>query len=186
MDKQQSLDLLKQYVKNENLVKHCLASGAVMAALADKLGQDKQLWQAAGLLHDIDVELAQQQGDLMKLHGVLSRALLQGKLPEEGLQAIEAHSEYTGVRNPQALFDYALRAGETITGLIIATAYVYPDKKLSSVKVKSITKRMKEKSFAAAVSREKIMECEKLGITLDDFAALALTAMQDIAPELGL
>jgi putative nucleotidyltransferase with HDIG domain len=186
MTKEDALVLLKQYIKNENMIKHCIASGAVMAALAAKLGQDVQLWQAAGILHDIDVELAQQQGDLIKKHGLLSRPLLAGKIPEEAICAIEAHNEHTGIRQPSTVFDHALRAGETITGLITATAYVYPDRKLASVKTKSITKRMKEKSFAASVNRENIMECEKLGIPLADFATLALTAMQGVSEQLGL
>ena len=68
----------------------------------------------------------------------------------------------------------------------MATALVYPDKKLASVKVKSITKRMKEKAFAASVKRENILECEQIGIPLTDFAEMALTAMQEISDELGL
>ena len=82
-------------------------------------------------------------------------------------------------------FHHALAACETITGLIFATALVYPDKKLSSVKAKSITKRMKEKIFAASVKRENIMECEKIGIPLDEFAEISLKAMQEISGELG-
>ena len=84
------------------------------------------------------------------------------------------------------VFQHALAAGETITGLIMATAMVYPDKKLASVKTKSITKRMKEKAFAASVNRETILECELIGIPINDFAEMALTAMQEISDELGL
>ena len=186
MTKEQALALLKEHVKNENMIKHCLASGAVMAALARKLGADIDLWQAAGILHDIDIEAAAQSGDLMQKHCTLARAMLDGKLPPEAIAAIEAHNEHANLRARSCVFDHALAAGETITGLITATAYVYPDKKLASVKAKSITKRMKEKSFAASVKRENILECEKIGIPLDDFAALALTAMQEISDELGL
>ena len=83
-------------------------------------------------------------------------------------------------------FEHALAAGETITGLITATAMVYPDRKVASVKPKSVVKRMKEKAFAASVKRENIMECEKAGIPLDEFAALAIAAMTSIAGEIGL
>ncbi len=83
-------------------------------------------------------------------------------------------------------FEYALTCAETITGLIVATALVYPDKKLTSVKPKSITKRMKTKHFARAVSRERIMECEKMGMPLNDFIVLSLEAMKGIAKKLGL
>jgi len=168
------------------MIKHCIASGAVMAALARKLGADAELWQAAGILHDIDVEIASQTGELMQKHCTMSRAILEGKLPQEAISAIEAHNEHANLRARSSGFDHALAAWETITGIITATAYVYPDKKLASVKTKSITKRMKEKSFAASVSRENILECEKIGIPLEDFATLALTAMQEIAGELGL
>lgn len=184
MTKQEALTLLKQYVKQENMIKHCIASGAVMLALAKKLGQNEEVWQAAGILHDIDVELTTE--DLIKLHCTKARGLLEGKLPEDAIAAIEAHNECAGIRARTTIFDHALAAGETITGLITATSLVYPDKKVGSVKVKSITKRMKEKSFAASVSRENILECEKIGIPLEEFATLSLAAMQGIAEEIGL
>ncbi|MDP3098500.1 MAG: hydrolase, partial [Syntrophales bacterium] len=83
-------------------------------------------------------------------------------------------------------FQHALAAGETVTGLVVATALVYPDRKIANVKVKSITKRMKEKAFAASVNRETIRECEKIGLSLDEFVGIALAAMQGIAGRLGL
>ncbi|MFQ5965754.1 MAG: hypothetical protein ACE5KZ_15890 [Candidatus Scalinduaceae bacterium] len=79
-----------------------------------------------------------------------------------------------------------MAAAETITGLIIATALVYPDKKLKSVKVKSVLKRMKEKAFAKNVNREIIKECENLGISLERFIEISVKAMQDISDDLGL
>ena len=183
MTKNEALILLKQYLKNENLIKHCTAAGEVMAALAQKLGQDKDLWQAAGILHDIDLEII--DNDFAR-HGIKAGEILKDSLPQEAILAIAAHNELSGAPARTTTFEHALACAETITGLITATAYVYPDKKLASVKAKSITKRMKEKSFAATINRDAIMECEKLGISLDDFAALALKAMQDIAPELCL
>ncbi len=183
MEKQEALDFLKKHIKHESLIKHSLASYAVMEALANKLGQDVNLWALAGLLHDIDYELT---ADDVKMHGKKAREMLEGKLPEEAICAIEAHNEYAEVRPRQRALDFALAAGESITGLIVATSLVYPDKKVASVKVKSITKRMKEKSFAAAVSHETIMECEKLAMTLDEFTAVCLEGMQKHADELGL
>jgi len=84
------------------------------------------------------------------------------------------------------MLQHALAAGETITGLISATTMVYPDKKISSVKPKSVVKRMKEKNFAASVNRENIMECEKIGFTIDEFAELCVNTMQEHAEELGM
>ncbi len=183
MTKQEALTLLRQYIKSEAMTRHCAASGAVLKALAQKLGKDADLWQAAGILHDIDVEVT--NGDL-KTHCTKARELIGAALPEEALKAIEAHNEQAGLCARTEVFDHALSAGETITGLITATALVYPDKKVNSVKVKSITKRMKEKSFAASVNRENILECEKIGIPLAEFAELSLKAMQEISEELGL
>ena len=96
------------------------------------------------------------------------------------------HNEVATGKERTTVFQHALAAGETITGLIMATALVYPDKKLASVKVKSITKRMKEKTFAASVKRENILECEQIGLPINDFAEMALLAMQEISDELGL
>ena len=91
-----------------------------------------------------------------------------------------------GDRRPDDGFQHALAAGETVTGLIIATAMVYPDKKIASVKGKSVVKRMKEKAFAASVSRENILECEKIGVPLNEFVELSLGAMNGISDRLGL
>lgn len=183
MTKQEALTLLKQHIKSEAMVRHCIASGAVLKALAEKLGKDAEVWQAAGILHDIDVEVT--NGD-MKAHCTKARELIGTALPQDAIKAIEAHNEHAAICARTEVFDHALSAGETITGLITATALVYPDKKVNSVKVKSITKRMKEKSFAASVNREAILECEKIGISIDQFAELSLKAMQQIADEIGL
>lgn len=184
MDREQALSLLRKHVQNENLVKHCLAAEAIMRALASKLGQDEDTWALAGLLHDIDFE---QTSDAPDKHGLVSASILleQGVSPQI-VDAIKAHNaEGLGLERTTD-FHHALACAETITGLIVATALVYPDKKLASVKPKSVIKRMKKKDFARNVSREAIMECEQLGLTLDEFAALSLAAMQEIAPDLGL
>jgi len=102
------------------------------------------------------------------------------------VDAIGMHNEVATGKSRTTEFQHALAAGETITGLIMATALVYPDKKIASVKTKSVTKRMKEKAFAASVKRENILECEMIGIPIDEFAAIAITAMTAIADEIGL
>ena len=96
------------------------------------------------------------------------------------------HNEYSSGKERSTEFQYALAAGETITGLIFATTYVYPDRKLASVKPKSVVKRMKERMFAASVKRENILECEKIGIPIEEFAALAIDAMLPSAETMGL
>ena len=102
------------------------------------------------------------------------------------VEAIKLHNENATDIPRSKPFHFALAAGETITGLIFATTYVYPEKKLAVVKPKSVVKRMKEKSFAASVKRENIMECEKIGISIDEFAALSIAAMLEISEEVGL
>ena len=185
MNKEQALDLLKTYVHNQNTIKHSLASEAVLRALATKLGTDVEKWGLAGLLHDIDYETTSGNA---KTHGLESvKILSEHNIDAEVVEAIKLHNELAeGVPARSKPMHFALAAGETITGLITAIALVYPDKKLTSVKVKSITKRMKEKSFAASVNRDVIMECEKLGLTIDDFAQLSLDAMCKISDQLEL
>ena len=183
ISRDESIALLKQFIKNEKMIAHSLASEAVMAAVAKRLGENADDWAIAGLLHDIDVEIT--DGD-MKTHGLKAVEILNEKgYDKDIIEAIKLHNEEAAGEDRSKKFHFALAASETITGLIFATALVYPDKKLASVKPKSITKRMKEKIFAASVRRECIMECEKIGIPLDEFAELSLKAMQEISDELG-
>lgn len=185
MEREQALELLRTHVKNENMIKHCLASEAVMRALADRLGADPALWGLAGLLHDLDVELT--AGDMARHTHEAARILGERGLPADLIEAVKLHNEaaHAGKKRSE-LFHRALAASETVTGLITATALVYPDRKLASVKASSVTKRMKDKRFAASVDRGIIMECEALGLKLDDFVELSLNAMCGISGELGL
>lgn len=178
------LQLLNNNVKNPKMIAHSLASEAVMRALARRFGEDEEVWGLAGLLHDIDVE--NTHGDSMR-HGPEGAALLRSEgLPPEAVDAVLMHNEKAAPAERSTLFQHALAAGETITGLIFAVALVYPDKKISSVKTKSVVKRMKEKLFAASVNRDAIMECEKLGIPINDFAELALKSLSEVEHTLQL
>jgi len=179
----EAIGMLEENIRSVNMRNHCYASEAVMRALARRLGKDEEEWGLAGLLHDIDVEITHTDP---YTHGPYASKLLGGKVSPEALDAIVMHNETATGRERFNEFQYALAAGETITGLITATALVYPDKKVASVKVKSITKRMKEKAFAASVRREVILECEKIGLPLDEFAEISLKAMQEIGDVIGL
>lgn len=184
IDRQQAQRLLEQNVQSPAMLRHSLASEAVLRALAAHLGEDVQAWGLAGLLHDIDVE--NTEGDSLR-HGMEARPLLESLgLDEIYIDAIERHNEAACPRPRETPLHHLLAAGETITGLITATTLVYPDKKLASVKPKSIKKRMKESKFAASVNRDIIRECEQGGVALDEFILLALQAMRDIAEDLGL
>jgi len=184
LPREHALELLKQYIKNDRMIAHCLASEAVLRALAVRLGRDPDQWGQAGLLHDIDVEVT--NADPM-VHGPEgARWLAEMGVDEEVVDAIAMHNELAAGKERSMEFQFALAAGETITGLITATTYVYPDRKVASVKPKSVVKRMKEKAFAASVKRENILECEKIGIPIDEFAEIAVSAMTTIAIEIGL
>lgn len=175
---------LQEYVKNDKTVVHCLASEAVMRALAHRLGEDVDRWGLTGLLHDIDVEVTNADP---KVHALKAEELLVGlNLDIEMLDAIRMHNdEATGIPR-STRFQHALAAGETITGLIYATTLVYPDKKIASVKYKSVRKRMKEKAFAASVNRDHILECEQIGIPLDEFIQISVDAMREVSESIGL
>ncbi len=183
ISREDSLTLLRENIKNEKMLYHSIASEAVMRAVAKVLGEDQDVWGTAGLLHDIDVEITNAD---MKVHTLKAAEILREKgYPENIIEAIVMHNEEASGVERSERFHHALAACETITGLIFATALVYPDKKLSSVKAKSVTKRMKERIFAASVKRESILECEKIGIPIELFAEISLKAMQDISTELG-
>ncbi len=184
IDRERALKLLDDHLKNDNLKKHCLASEAVMRALARHFGEDENLWGLTGLLHDLDVELTQD--DLARHTHETVRILAQEGVCSEILDAIRMHNEHAHNDRRSSRFHHALAAGETITGLITATALVYPDRKLASVKPKSVRKRFKEKLFAAGANREIIAECELIGLPVPEFCDLCLAAMQNIAEDLGL
>jgi putative nucleotidyltransferase with HDIG domain len=184
MEREKAIELLHQYIKSPNMINHCLSSEAVMRALANRLGQDEEKWALAGLLHDLDVESVNND---MYIHGKeTARILKELNIDEEIIDAIRMHNETSAGEKRSKEFQYALAAGETITGLIVATTLVYPDKKIASVKPKSVIKRMKEKKFAASVRRENIMECEQIGIPLTEFVEICIGAMQSISDEIGL
>ena len=184
MKRDEALALLRDCVKSENLVKHCLATEAILRALAARLKADAEVWGQAGLLHDLDFE---ETKDTPAQHSLKTAQILeQHGFPPEFVKAVKAHNaEALGLKRETPL-EFALAAAETITGLIVATALVQPDKKLASVRPESVIKRMKKKDFARNVNREIILEYEKLGLSLEEFVALSVEAMQGMAGELGL
>lgn len=183
MDRNEAFNLLKKHNNDPAQINHALESEAVMRALAAHLNEDEELWGITGLLHDLDYGTTKEN---TARHGLDSVELLDGKLPEETLNAIRRHAfEMNGSDTPQTRLDYALRCGETITGLVHTAALVRPTK-MEGMKPKSLKKKMKDKAFAASVNRETIRECSKLDIELGDFLQLAINAITEIAPEVGL
>ena len=183
MTRKEVLDSIKANVENENLIKHMLATEAIMRTLARRFGEDKEEWGLTGLLHDIDVELT---GGDMSTHSKLGADLAREMGASEAIaHAILSHNEAHGTPRETKL-DKALFCADPLTGLITAAALVRPDKKLAGVEARSVRKRFKEKSFAAGANREQISLCSEIGLELDEFIELGLTAMQGIAADLGL
>lgn len=178
----EALKLLSDQHTPESLLHHALAAEAIMRALARHWGEDEELWGLTGLLHDLDYPSTAAKPER---HGLDSSEQLQGLLPEEALAAIRAHNGEMNGAAPKSRFDYALRCGETVTGLISAAARMRPTG-LDGMEPKSIKKKMKDKAFAAGVNRENIRQCSEAGLELDEFLALAIAAMQAKASELGL
>ena len=183
ISREEAVKLLEENVKAENMRKHSYASEAVLRAVAKRLGENENEWGIAGLLHDIDVEITNADP---YTHGPYAEKMLQGVISDNMLDAIVMHNEMATGKERFTHFQHALAAGETITGLITAVTLVYPDKKIASVKPNSVTKRMKQKAFAASVKRENILECEKIGIPINEFAEISVNAMKGISDLLGL
>ncbi len=183
MTRSEAIRLLEEHVASDWLRKHSLASAAIMEAMASRLGEDPEAWWLAGLLHDLDFDHTQDPAQ----HGLKAAEILRSRgLAEELVTAVMAHNaEGLGLERRTRL-DFALTCAESITGLIVATALVMPDKRLASVTGESVVKRMKKKDFARKVSRESILLCTRAGLSLEEFAELAVGAMRGVAGELGL
>jgi hypothetical protein len=189
--REQALVLVRKYIKTENTVKHMIATEAIMKALAQKFEPEKESeWGMAGLLHDLDYEQFTDKN--YSLHGQKTVELLKTEgvdVPESVNHAILAHCY--GISNeisaPQNKMEWSIFICDSLTGLIVATALVRPDRKLASVEVKSVMKKFKNVSFAAGTRREDIKLCQdKLGIPLEEFVGIGLAAMQKISSDLGL
>jgi putative nucleotidyltransferase with HDIG domain len=176
------LDSIYGNVQDKNMIRHMLATEAIMRTLAKKLGGDEEEWGITGLIHDIDVDLV--EGD-MSSHGKLGADIARELGANETMvHAILCHNEAHGVPRETKL-DKALFCADPLSGLITAAALVRPDK-LSGLTTKSVMKRFREKSFAAGVNREQVTQCQEIGLELEEFIGLGIEAMEGIASELQL
>lgn len=183
MNREEALEIVHEFVKNENLVKHMLAVEAAMRFYAEKKGEDAHIWGLTGLLHDFDWEIHPTLED----HPHSGIPILRARgVPELICRAILSHADHTGVPR-QSQMEKALYACDEITGLITAVALVRPSRSLDDLAVKSVKKKWKDKSFAAGANRDEIARgTEAFGIDLWEHTANVIQAMQKIAPELGL
>lgn len=190
ISREQAQELLDKHIQTDWIKLHTRETEVIMRALARKLHKDEDLWGLTGLLHDLDYDKIDKENP--KEHGKLTCEILKKNygedVPEEMLHAIKSHVEelgYIGVDRETDL-DYALSAAENLSGFLVAVALVMPDKKISSVKVSSVLKKFKQKSFAAKVNREFIYDIEKTGISVEDLVKLSLEELEKISDEIGL
>jgi putative nucleotidyltransferase with HDIG domain len=183
MNRDDALAIVNEYVKNPNLVKHMLAVESAMRFYARKFGEDEEKWAVAGLLHDFDWEIH----PTMEEHPLAGEPILREHgVPEDIIHAILSHANHTGIPR-ETLMEKVLFACDEVTGLITAVALVRPSRALYDLKVKSVKKKWKDKSFAAGANREEIEQgAEELGIDLWEHVANVIKAMDSIAEELDL
>lgn len=188
--KEQADKLVAEYVKEPNTKLHLLESEAIMRSLAKHFGEDEESWGIVGLLHDIDWDLTKNdpQNHCIKCQEILKQSGASDFLIETIISHGYANEMILALKDKVRMtkIQYCLVAAETLTGIIIASALIQPDKKLASIKPESLKKKFKNKAFAAKCNRDLVMECEKAGIILDEFLDLGLLALQGISGELGL
>jgi putative nucleotidyltransferase with HDIG domain len=178
-----ALALMHRYVESESLRRHMYSVEAACRAYARRFGEDEELYGLAGLLHDFDYE---QRPDDHPLPG--AEILREEGYPEELVHAILAHGypERSDVE-PTTRLDRTLRACDEITGLITAAALVRPSKSVMDLEAKSVLKKMKDRAFAAGVSREEVRSAvDALGVDLKEHVQFVIEAMRSVADELGL
>lgn len=183
MQRQEALSLMQCKLTNKNLQKHTLAVEAIMRHLAVRFDADVEEWGLAGMLHDIDYEETKADPARHSLVGGDELAAL--GLPTAIVDAVRAHNGYHGLPRTTMLAK-ALYAADPLSGLIVAAALVSPAKKLAAIDAAFVMNRFGERSFARGADRETIKCCADLGIELDDFVAIGVTAMQEVAADLGL
>jgi putative nucleotidyltransferase with HDIG domain len=180
----EALALMERHLDMDAMRKHCLASEAIMRALAPRFGADPEMWGLVGLLHDLDYNETRER---MERHGLeTEKVLLEHGVHQDVIDAIKAHNaENLGLIRTKPV-DFALTAGETITGMIVAATLVTPEKKIAGLKASSVKKRMKAKEFARTVNRDHIRLCEQIAIPLEEFISLSIEAMKGVSDDLGL
>lgn len=187
MNREQAWELMTEYTESDSLRRHMLSVETAMRAYAEKFDGDPNLWGVVGLIHDFDYEQYPDMGD-EDGHPLKGAAILRERgVDDEIVRAVLAHAEsITGVK-PESLMEKSLVAVDELTGFIIAVTLVRPSKSVLDVKPKSVRKKWKDKSFAAAVSREEIEHAaENLGVPLDEHIKTVLEAMKADADKLGL
>jgi predicted hydrolase (HD superfamily) len=183
MTRDEALALVREYVKNDNLVKHMLSVEAAMRFYAEKFYEDVEKWAVTGLLHDFDWEIH----PTLEGHPLAGEPILRlHDVPEDIIRAVMSHADHTGVPR-QTRMEKALYACDEVTGLVTAVALVRPSRSMLDLEPSSVKKKWKDKAFAAGANRDEIQKAAaEFGIELWEHVGNVITGMRRIAPELGL
>ena len=183
MKREEALLLVREYVKNEGLVRHMLCVEACMRFYAEQFGEDVETWGLVGLIHDFDWEIH----PTLEEHPQAGASILRERgLPELIVRAVLSHADHTGVTRDSRM-EKALLACDEITGLVTAAALVRPSRSLYDLEPSSVKKKWKDKAFAAGTNRDEMAKAaEDFGVELWAHVGNVITAMRRIAPELGL
>lgn len=183
MERAEGMEIVKEFIKNQNLINHMLCVEAAMRWYAEKLGQDVEKWGLTGLLHDFDWEIH----PTLEEHPIAGAPILRERgVPEEIVEAVLSHADHTGYPRI-TLMQKALFACDEITGLVTAVALVRPSKSLYDLNAKSVKKKWKDRSFAAGANREEIeTAAADFNVELWEHTTNIIMAMRNIAPEIGL
>jgi putative nucleotidyltransferase with HDIG domain len=179
----QQTELLKKYLKSDNLIKHSLAVEAILIALAKRLNKPEEIWAATGLLHDLDYDFTKTEPHK---HATMSSQILEGILPKEIIDAIKSHNFRHTDKTPVTSLDKALIAADAVSGLVIATALIIPTKKLKDVQLPTLINKFKDISFARNCDRKRIDLCLDFGLQRNEFLNISLQALTSIDKDLGL
>jgi putative nucleotidyltransferase with HDIG domain len=181
--REEAFQLLTEYNKSDNLIKHALAVEGVMRYFARKRGEDEEKWGIIGLVHDLDYEQFPEE------HCHKSEEILKERnWPEEYIRAVVSHGwGLCSNVEPQTELEKVLYAIDELTGLVVTTALVRPSKSVMDVEVKSVKKKWKDKRFAAGVNRSIIEKgAQRLGMETTDLIADTIAGMKEVAEEIGL
>ncbi|MGD9808581.1 MAG: HD domain-containing protein [Deferribacterales bacterium] len=175
--------LLTEYTKSDSLLKHAFSVEQAMKAYAVKYGEDAERWGIAGLLHDFDYEKYPTLDD----HPFRGMEILAEKgYPQDIIDAVAGHAEHTGVKR-ETMMAKTLFAVDELCGFLLACAYVRPDKSIANVEVKSVKKKLKDKSFARAVNREDIENgITEMNVDKDEHIRFVIDALSEISDRLGV
>ncbi|HET7713157.1 MAG TPA: HD domain-containing protein [Patescibacteria group bacterium] len=181
VSKDEVLKVISQKGQSPNIIKHLLAVGGAMRALAEHFNEDMDQWEIAGILHDADYNLAP-----LDRHGYEAVEWFKGQLAPDIERAVISHNFANNGVEPQGKMGWALYSVDNLAGLIIASALVRPDKKLEGLTAESVLKRFGETSFAKGANREEIKACSKIGLDLKEFVDISLRGINSLAGDLGL